>query len=288
MENEKKSDSSQSVLNVVLVIICGAIMGLFVYEYINKNDQIAEYKTEDRKLREKASKEQLAKANKLITLYKQASFNNVPEGLVSDEDNEQIKIDIAKNVSSNLSPIMAKMDKSQDVTNEKLDKIMNELIALLEKETQKGAKIRKQMRSAIEKERKIEAKLQKNLTETQKVVADLNGMVGELKVLYINAHEDDSTFGDLIRCVSAPPKFLKNTLTLDWFVATDRNKAKASINAKQNKIMDRYEAIGDPAVLRSIKASQIINRKKAENAARKIRIFRRQRRVVEPELIRNK
>ncbi len=49
MENEKKTNSSQNVLNVILVIICGAIMGLFVYDYINKNDQIAEYKADQKK-----------------------------------------------------------------------------------------------------------------------------------------------------------------------------------------------------------------------------------------------
>jgi hypothetical protein len=319
MEKEKKNDSSQNVLNVILVIICGAIVGLFVYDYINKNDQIAEYKTEARQSREKASQERLDKANKLITLYKKASFNNVPEGLVSDEDNEQMKVDIAKNVSSNLSMIMAKMDKGQDITNdkldkvqnitnekldrgqnitnekldrvmnitnEKLDKVMNELIALLEKETQKGVEIRKQMKTAIDKERKIEAKLQEDLTETQKVVTDLNGMVGELKALYVDAHEEDSALGDIGRVVNAVPKFVGNTLTFDWWASRDKSEAKKVIEAKQNDIMDRYDTIGDPTALKRIKVSQILRRnkvitKKQGNKKRRAR----KPRVAEPELI---
>ena len=273
MENEKKNSSSQNVLNVILVIICGAIMGLFVYDYINKNDQIAEYKNSERK-RVKATEDQLAKVNKLTNLYKEASFNNTSEGLVTDDENEQIKSDIARNVSSNLSPIMAKMDKSQGVTNEKLDKIMNELIDLLEKETKKSKEIRRKMSAAIEKERRIEARLQKDLTETQKTVADLNGMVGELKALYVSSMEVDSSIGDLIRCATAPAKFLQNTLTFDWFVARDRRTAKKSIEREQKNIMDRYNVIGDPAALRRLNAKR-----------KKKHMKRRKRKVSEPEII---
>jgi hypothetical protein len=280
MENEKKTSSSQNVLNIILVIICGAIMGLFVYDYINKNDQIAEYKNSEQK-RIKATEEQLAKVNKLTSLYKEASFNNTSEGLVTDEENEQIKSDIARNVSSNLSPIMAKMDKSQGITNEKLDKIMNELIDLLEKETKKSKDIRKKMASAIEKERRVEARLQRDLSETQKTVADLNGMVGELKALYVSSMEEDSSIGDIIRCATAPAKFLQNTLTFDWFVARDRRSAKNSIEQKQADIMERYNAIGDPAALRQLKLKR--RKRIKQNKQQK---HKRRRKVSEPEIIR--
>ena len=277
MENEKKNASSQNVLNVILVIICGAIMGLFVYDYINKNDQIAEYKSDEQK-HAKVREERLAKAERLSNLYKQASFNNVSEGLVNDEDNERIKNDIAKNVSTNLSPIMAKMDKGQDITNEKLDKIMSELIELLEKEVKKSASIRRQMSAAISKERKIEARLQKDLTETQKVVADLNGMLGELKGRYIGALEEDSALGDLARCASAPAKFLGNTLTLDWWASRDKYNAKIEVDKRQKEIMDRYDAIGDPAALRRLKA---LRRKKQSKGKKRSK----RRKLAEPEVI---
>lgn len=250
MENEKKTSSSQNVLNVILVIICGAIMGLFVYDYINKNDQIAEYKEEQKKMHSEMYQEQIDRINKVANLYKQASFSNAPpEELVSDDENERIKSDIARNVSSNLSPIMSKLDKNQGVTNEKLDKILNELIDLLEKETKKSADIRKQMADAIAKERLIEARLQNDLTETQKVVADLNGMVSELKALYISTHEDDSALGDIGRAAECVPKFVKNTLTFDWWVSRDKREAKYDVDVKQQEIMDRFEAIGKPGVV---------------------------------------
>lgn len=273
MENEKKNDSSQNVLNVILVIICGAIMGLFVYDYINKNNQISEYKATEQK-RTKATEEQLARINKLTNLVKETSYSNVPEGLVSDAENEKIKVDIAKNVSTNLSPIIAKMDKGQDITNEKLDKIMNELIELLEKETQKSADIRSQMSSAIEKERKIEEALQQELTETNKVVADLNGMIGELKTRYLEAHGDDSSLGDIGRVVVAVPQFVGNTLTFDWWASRDKHRAEKEINAKQEQIMDRFEAIGNP---------EAAKRQAAEKAAKKSN-----KNVKEPELIKDK
>lgn len=274
MENEKKSDSSQNVLNVILVIICGAIMGLFVYDYINKNNQIAEYKASEEK-RTKATEEQLARVNKLTDLVKETSYSNVPEGLVSEAENEKIKMDIAKNVTNNLSPIIAKMDKGQDMTNEKLDKIMNELIDLLEKETQKSAEIRAQMSAAIEKERQIEGKLQQELTETNKVVADLSGMVGELKVLYIDAHGEDSSLGDIGRIVKAVPDFVGNTFTFDWWASRDRRRANEKIEAKQIEIMERFEAIGNP---------EAAARQAAEKAAKKEKI----KKIKEPELIDNK
>lgn len=267
MENEKKGNSSQSVLNVILVIICAAIMGLFIYDYMNKNDQIAEYKKEALN-RERDNEEQyIKKVKKIATIYKQTSFNNASDGLVSDEENEQIKEDIAKNVSSHLSPIMSKLDETQGMTNDKLDKIMNELISLLEKETKKSALVRKKMASAIAKERKIEKKLQFELMQTQKIVADLNGMVGDLKGKYISEHEDDSGIGDIIRCATAPAKFVRNTFTFDWFHGTDKRKAEKVINAKQLSIIERYDAIGDPQAQRELKMKK--KRRAAEKAKRK-------------------
>lgn len=246
MATENKSSSFQGILSIISVIICAAIMGLFIYDYINKNDQIAEYKKEALVREREKEGQYLQKVKKIAALYKQTSFNNSSDGLVSDEENEQIKEDIAKNVSSNLSPIMSKMDESQGVTNDKLDKIMGELIVLLEKESSKSAKIRKKMSDAIARERKIERKLQFELTETQKIVTDLNGMVSELKALYISEHEDDSAIGDIIRCASAPPKFLKNTLMFDWFIGNSKKRAKRSISLKQKDILERYNIIGDP------------------------------------------
>ena len=278
MENEKKNDSSQNVLNVILVIICGAIMGLFVYDYINKNNQIAEYKVEDQK-RTKVTEDQLARVTKLTKMVQDASFSNVPEGLVTDDENEKIKSDIARNVSTNLSPIIAKMDKGQDITNEKLDKIMNELIELLEKETQKSANIRTRMSAAIAKERKIEAKLQKDLTETNKVVADLNGMVGELKALYIDAHGEDSALGDIGRAVVAVPNFVGNTLTFDWWASRDQRRAENKIEKQQEIIMDRFEVIGDSAAAKRKAAQRKEEQKRART--RKFRLF-------EPEMIKKK
>lgn len=273
MENEKKANSSQNVLNVILVIICGAIMGLFVYDYINKNDQIAEYKAEQKKQND-IYKEKLERIDKVAENYKQIAYSNTSEGLVSSEENEKIKSDIARNVSSNLSPIMAKLDKSQGMTNDKLDKIMDELIALLEKEAKKSADLRKQMGDAIGKERAIEDKLQKELTETQKVVADLNGMVSEVKAKYIAAHEDDSVLGDVGRAAECVPKFVGNALTFDWWASRDKHRAEVKIDKKQQEIMDRYEAIGNPnKVIRRVPVPVFKS------------ILDRKRRIAEPELI---
>lgn len=280
MENEKKNNSSsQNVLNIILVMVCGAILGLFVYDYINKNAQIAEYKA-DQKKQSDTYKEQIDRINKVANTYKEISYSNTSEGLVSDEENEKIKSDIARNVSTNLSPIMAKLDKSQGVTNQKLDKIMDELIELLEKETQKSSEIRKQMADAISKERGIQDKLQQKLTETQKVVADLNGMVSEVKALFIAAHEDDSALGDIGRAAECVPKFVKNTLTFDWWVSRDKREAKYDVEVKQQEIMDRYEAIGQPGVvIRRAPAPtkrSFLNKKKA---------YEKKGRVAEPEII---
>lgn len=248
-------------------------MGLFVYDYINKNDQIAEYKAEQKKQND-IYKEKLERIDKVAENYKQIAYSNTSEGLVSSEENEKIKSDIARNVSSNLSPIMAKLDKSQGMTNDKLDKIMDELIALLEKEAKKSADLRKQMGDAIGKERAIEDKLQKELTETQKVVADLNGMVSEVKAKYIAAHEDDSVLGDVGRAAECVPKFVGNALTFDWWASRDKHRAEVKIDKKQQEIMDRYEAIGNPnKVIRRVPVPVFKS------------ILDRKRRIAEPELI---
>ena len=297
MENEKKNASSQNVLNVVLVIVCGAIVGLFIYNDINKNAQIAEYKSEERKLMKKVSevsevsKERLAKANQLANLYKQASYNNFSENLDkhkfsesvdNDKRDESIKSGIAMDISAKLSPIMAKMDKGQDITNEKLDKIMGELIALLEKEIKKSVAIRKQMSDAITKERRIETRLQRDLVETQKVVADLNGMLGELKGRYIGALEDDSALGDIARCAAAPAKFVGNTLTFDWWASRDKCRAKEEIDRRQKEIMDRYNSIGDSATLRRLRE---LRRNKCISGGKTRCKYFEKRKLSEPELI---
>ncbi len=254
MEKEdKKGSSSQNVLNVILVIICGAIMGLFVYDYINKNNQIADLREAERDSAKK-SVEQLEvkweqRVNRLAEMYSDTSMSNVtvPEGVpVSGDENERIKSDIARNISDNLSPIMAKIDEGQGMTNEKLDKIMNDLLDLLDKELKKSVELRKQMAEEVAKERAIAGVLQSELTETQKIVSELNGFTSELRGMYLAEKPDDSAFGDIGRAAMCVPQFAKNALTFDWFTSTDRIRAKNELDAKHREIMDRFEAVGNP------------------------------------------
>ncbi|MBN1864967.1 MAG: hypothetical protein JW808_08710 [Victivallales bacterium] len=254
-KEEKKGTSSQNVLNVILVIICGAIMGLFVYDYINKNNQIAELRDAERESAKQSTKELEVKweqrVNRLADIYRDTSMSNVPvaaEAVVSGDENERIKSDIARNISQNLSPIMAKIDEGHGMTNEKLDKIMNDLIELIDKEIQKGVQLRQQMAEEIAKERAIAGVLQSHLTETQKIVSELNGFTSEMKGLYLSEKPDDSAFGDIGRAAMCVPQFAKNVLTFDWYTSTDRIRAKNELDAKHREIMDRFEAVGKDGV----------------------------------------
>ena len=252
-KDEKKGSSSQNVLNVILVIICGAIMGLFVYLIINMNNQLTELREREAKnLAEvkatavSTEQQEIDRANRLAEIVRQTALGSVSatEGLVSAEEHEKIKADIARNLAQNLSPIMAKIDEGQGMTNEKLDKILNELIDLLDKELKKSVELRKQMAEEIAKERAIAATLQSDLSETQKVFAEMNGFAGELKALYASTMDDDSAFGDIGRAAMCVPQFAKNALTFDWFTSTDRVRQQNKIDATHREIMDRFESVG--------------------------------------------
>lgn len=282
MENEKKKSSgAQMVLNALLVIVICAIFVLFIYDYVNKNNELAEYKAQD-KINSAKKDIKLKKVADIANLYKDAAMSNVSEGVLPSEESEKIKKQIAVNVSKNLSPILEKVNDDQNLTNEKLDKILNELIELLEKETKKSQTIRKELAQAVKAERLKQERLQMQLNETQKVVSDLNGLVGELKAQYIAAHEEDSALGDIARAASAPAKFVTNTFTFDWFVARDKRHAQRKYDIIQRQIMEYYNAIGDPVELKRLKMKrQLKKRVKEHKKYTKIRKIK----APEPEII---
>jgi hypothetical protein len=150
---------------------------------------------------------------------------------------------------------------------------MNDLLDMLEKENKKTAKLRNEMKLSIEQERKIEEKLQTDLEETQKIVADMNGLLNELKAKYIDAKKDDSAIGDIIRCASAPAEFLRNTLTFDWFSGTDKKRAELKYDLKQRLILDRYNTIDSPNELKNLKKQQrVYNLERLRRADTRFRI----------------
>jgi hypothetical protein len=112
------------------------------------------------------------------------------------------------------------------------------------------------MKDAIKNERKIESQLRARLIETQKIVADMNGLLNDLKARYIAEVKDDSAIGDIIRCANAPAEFLRNTLTFDWFNGSDKNRAAVKYDIEQKLIMDKYNLIDDPEALKSLKEAQ--------------------------------
>jgi len=257
MEKEQKKTSwAQTILNALLIIVICAMSVLFIYDYVNKSNELAEYKKEEKnKLIEKDVK--LRKIQKVANLYKDTAYSNVSETFVPSEESENIKKHIALNVSKNLSPILDELNKDQDITNKKLDKILNELIELLAKETKKSQDIRKELDKAVMAEREKQDILQIQLNETQKVVSDFNGLTGELKAQYVAAHEDDSAFGDIGRAAIAPSKFVINTFTFDWFIARDKRDAQKKYDRIQGEIMEYYNCIGDPEALKQLKMDWI-------------------------------
>jgi len=283
MSEGKKSSSTQNILNVIIVIICGAIMGLFIYDYIHKNDEIAELRKAEFKRTEDETQQNEAKLKKLAMIYKEASHNNkaikeiigkdtADELGISDESSTNNGV-VADDVSKKLSPIFDELEKKQGITDKKLDKIMNDLLDMLEKENKKTAKLRNEMKLSIEQERKIEEKLQTDLEETQKIVADMNGLLNELKAKYIDAKKDDSAIGDIIRCASAPAEFLRNTLTFDWFSGTDKKRAELKYDLKQRLILDRYNTIDSPNELKNLKKQQrVYNLERLRRADTRFRI----------------
>ena len=303
MSEEKKGSSTQNILNVIIVIICGAIMGLFIYDYIHKNDEIAELRKANLKKTEVKAKIDEEKLKKLAKIYKEASHNNtvIKEIIGKDGTTETVSADantdkqvIADDVSKKLSPILDELEKKQGLTDQKLDKIMNDLLEMLEKENKKSIALRKEMKESINHERKIEAKLQEDLEETQRIVADMNGLLNELKAKYIDAKKDDSAIGDIIRCASTPAEFLRNTLTFDWFTGRDKKKAELKYDLKQQLILDRYNAINSPGELKRLKKEQSqYSLERLRKADRRIRIReinstdkQSMIKIAEPEIIR--
>jgi len=268
MSEEGKKSSTQNILNVILVIICGALMGWFIYENINKNDQLAEYHKAEITRTEKYREANAEKLKKLANIYKESSFNNkaVEEIITTENGDKVVKVTkvhgkpmsemIANDVSKKIDPALKVLSEKQGLTDKKLNKIMDELLTMLEEENKKSAALRKEMKDAIKNERKIESQLRARLIETQKIVADMNGLLNDLKARYIAEVKDDSAIGDIIRCANAPAEFLRNTLTFDWFNGSDKNRAAVKYDIEQKLIMDKYNLIDDPKALKSLKEAQ--------------------------------
>ena len=287
MTAEKKSNSgSQTVLNVLLIIVCCSIFGLFIYDYINKNHELAEFKKQ-RKMQAAEKDIQLKKIEGMANLYRETAYSNVPEGIVPSEESEKIKQQIAQNVSSNLAPILDKVNKDQELTKQKLNKVQNELIKLLNKETQKSRSIRQELARTLKSERARQDKLQRELTETQKVVCDMNGLVSELKAKYLAAHGDDSAFSDIGRTAAAPAKFVINAFTFDWFEGSDLKKEQRKYDSIQHQIMEYYSAIGNPAAMKRLMAERL--KRKNEYMRRRAAATKKfnQKKQDKPEIIKN-
>ena len=252
---KKSSSASQTTLNVLLVIVCCAIFGLFIYDYINKNKELKEFRKHEQ-LKAAEKEKQLKKIEGIANLYRDAAISNVPEGIVPSEESQRIKEQIAQNVTANLAPILNKVDKDQNLTIDKINKIQNELMKLLKDETKKSQNIRQELAKAVKAERRKEDELQKHLTQTQKVVGELNGLVGELKAKYIAEHEDDSALGDIARTAAAPAKFVKNTFTFDWWVGRDKMSEDKKYNIRHREIMRYYYAIGNPAAMKRLQTER--------------------------------
>jgi len=269
METTKKTNSgSQTVLNILLIIVCCSIFGLFIYDYVRKNHELADYKQQEKVLA--AEKDlQLKKIKGMANLYRETAYSNVPEGILPAEENEKIKQEIAQNVSANLAPILDKVNKDQVLTKQKLNKMQNELIKLLNEETQKSKSIRAELAKTLRRERARQDKLQKSLTETQKVVCDLNGLTSELKAKYLAEHGDDSAFSDIGRTAAAPAKFVINAFTFDWFEGSDLKKEKRKYDAMQYAIMEYYNAIGNPVAMKRLQEERLKRRNAYKKALRK-------------------
>ena len=282
METQQKNNSgSQTVLNLLLIIICCSIFGLFIYDYIHKNNELEELKNKE-KLASAEKDIQLKKIQGMANLYRETAYSNVPEGIVPSEESEKIKEQIAQNVSANLAPILSKVNKDQELTKNKMDKIQNELIKLLNSETKKSMSIRQELARTLKTERAREDKLQRDLTETQKVVSDLNGLTCELKAKYLAAHGDDSALSDIGNTAAAPARFVINAFTFDWFEGSDLKKEKRKYDSIQHQIMEYYNAIGNPAEMRRIKSERI----RRENEYKKN--YQNRNRSKEPKILKTK
>ena len=286
METEKKSNpGSQTVLNVLLIVVCCSIFGLFIYDYVRKNNELEDFKKQE-KLASVDKDIQLKKIEGMADLYRETAYSNVPEGIVPSEESEKIKQQIAQNVSANLAPILNKVSKDQQMTKKKMDKIQNELIKLLNKETKKSLSIRRELARTLKSERARQDKLQRELTATQKVVSDLNGLTGELKAKYLAAHGEDSAFSDIGNTAAAPARFVINALTFDWWAGRDLKKETRKYNSIQRQIMEYNNAIGNPAAMRRLQAERM-QRKKAYKKAQQKK-HTKENIEKEPEVIRAK
>ena len=147
--------------------------------------------------------------------------------------------------AADLSPIFLELDKDSNLTNKKLDKITNDLLALIEKETKKREQIRAQLEKALKSERAREDKLQRDLDATRAVYTELFGYACQLRQLYVDAHEDDSVLGNIGTAAMAPVKVVQNTLSLNLAFGRDKERAKKETQKMLDDIKKRYESIGN-------------------------------------------
>ncbi|NOY74900.1 MAG: hypothetical protein GXP32_03805 [Kiritimatiellaeota bacterium] len=276
--NEPKASGSpsQSVFQAMFLIACFAIFGLFAYDYLKKNKEIAEYKSQEStrakesEARARELEVKLTKVKELASLYKKTLRENTRNSELAEnamkprdeivnvspkqskqiavksfasEDDDVVRINIARKVSSDLAPIISKVNKSQNLTNEKLDKAIADLITLLDKETEKSQKIAKSLTKALVMERRRGDKLQRKLTLTNEVVTELSTFTSELGTLYVNAHEDDSVLGNIGTAAMAPVKVLQNTLSLNFCFGRDKRDAEKIFKKRLKQIMARYRRI---------------------------------------------
>ncbi len=249
---ESKSVGAQTVINILLVIVCCVIFGLFVHDYLGKNAELAKYKQREHEWVE-STKARKKAVVRLAGLYKEKLKNNASieadgQDLPPDEQ-ARVEKEIAKHVSANLNPILVELDKDKNLTNEKLDKITDDLVAMLARETKKSEQIRKEMAREMKNQRVSqqarEDKLRRELEDTRAVFTDLYGLAARLKTLYVDAHEDDSVLGNIGTAAMAPVKVVQNTLSLNLAFGRDKARADREFQKKLDKIKKRYKAIVD-------------------------------------------
>ena len=258
MDNAKKKNSnSQVVLNVLLVIVCCVIFGLFVFDYINKNAELTELKNQQKKQAEE--KEIILKNIKSsLEAYRTTAIANAPEPKenATPEEKAIYNEKIARDVTSNIAPLFTrispallnvtkgqkvtlknieKLKSIQKLTTAELNKIQNKLLKMLKNETLKTGKLRKNYEKRIMRERAVQGRLQRDLTETRKVVSELNGMFCELKAKYLEGQKNNTAIGDIAKTAAAPAKFVQHFFTADWFKSREYRKEKAQELKKNEK-----------------------------------------------------
>ena len=279
-ETTERKSSGTSAIQILFLIVCFAIFALFVYDYLKKNKEIAEYKQQETARAQKSENRasdlevKLTKVKELAGLYRKTMRENARaramaenamkpqsqpssssllgsknakkvevKSFSSSGDDDVARINIARKVSSDLAPIIDRVNKSQTLTNEKLDKAIADLITLLDKETTKSQKITKNLTKVLVMERRRGDKLQRKLTLTNEVVTELSTFASELGTLYVNAHEDDSVLGNIGTAAMAPVKVVQNTLSLNLCFGRDKMCAERRFKKKLKLIMARYRRI---------------------------------------------